>query len=177
MLTAGHCSTGNGVVWGVGGASFGTMEASVNSGNTDVSIVRIDRAPYDTQGGGMIFCVGCTGKFFPIVGSLREMKTVVVGERVCLSANIPDAAGTNPCGTIGAASDSDQRGMTRVNGLDACGGESGGGWYWPADQGRFAYGVHSASSTGCRVSGGRSWFTALPNIGTKFGFSLNVETR
>jgi streptogrisin C len=177
VLTAGHCTTGNGVAWGVGGTTFGTMENSRNSGGVDVSIIRVDQAPYTTQGGGYIFCAGCSGSFFPIVGVLRDIKTVALNERVCLSANVQDAAGVNFCGTVRSSSDSSHRGMISVNNLDACPGESGGGWYWPADQGRFAYGIHSGSDTGCRISGGHSWFTALPTIGSSFGFSLNVETR
>ena len=39
------------------------------------------------------------------------------------------------------------RGFARVDGLDACGGDSGGGWYWLSGDIRTAYGIHHGSST------------------------------
>ena len=72
-----------------------------------------------------------------------------------------------------------KRGLARVNGLDGCHGDSGGGWYWLGSSTyRVAYGLHSRSSyDGCHVSGGNSWFSALPVIKSGWVPSLNVETR
>jgi streptogrisin C len=70
--------------------------------------------------------------------------------------------------------------MVRVDGLDACPGDSGGGWYWLTSTGRrYAYGIHSRSDTGCHGSGGgsHSWFSALPTVKSTFTPTLNVETR
>ena len=54
---------------------------------------------------------------------------------------------------VGTNSDPAVRGMVRVNGLDACGGDSGGGWYWLTPSGRrIAYGIHSRSNIGCHGS-------------------------
>ena len=67
-----------------------------------------------------------------------------------------------------------------VNGLDACGGDSGGGWYWSSSTSkRYAYGIHSASDTGCHgdAGGSHSWFTAMPTIKAHFSPGLTVETR
>ena len=151
------------------------MYASINSGNTDVSLIQVTAAPYTGQSAGQIYANWTADFEVPVHGVLPSFDAIVYGERVCLSANISDAAGPNSCGTIGGASP-DHGGRIQVDGLDGCHGESGGGWYWPADQGRFAYGIHSQSDDGCRVAGGHSWFTALPAIGTQFGFSLQIET-
>jgi streptogrisin C len=81
---------------------------------------------------------------------------------------------------IGTNSDPNKRGLVRVNGFDACGGDSGGGWYWLTSSGnRIAYGLHSRSSTGCHGSegGSKSWFTALPVAKFWMPFMGNVETR
>ena len=81
---------------------------------------------------------------------------------------------------VGTNSDSSVRGMVRVDGLDACPGDSGGGWYWLTPSGRrIAYGIHSRSDTGCHGSSGgsHSWFSALPTVKSTYTPSLNVETR
>jgi streptogrisin C len=98
----------------------------------------------------------------------------------CLSANFTQPNGFNFCGVIGSTMDSSVRGMVRVNGLDACPGDSGGGWYWLTNSGRrWAYGLHSRSDEGCHGSqgGSRSWFSALPLVKAFFTPGLNVETR
>jgi len=81
---------------------------------------------------------------------------------------------------VGTNSDPAVRGMVRVDGLDACPGDSGGGWYWLTPSGRrIAYGIHSRSDVGCHGSGGgsHSWFSALPTVKSTYTPSLNVETR
>jgi streptogrisin C len=68
--------------------------------------------------------------------------------------------------------------MARVDGLDGCGGDSGGGWYWLSSSGnRYGYGLHSRSWEGCHVSGGDSWFSPLPTIKDTFTPGLTVEVR
>jgi len=99
---------------------------------------------------------------------------------VCLSANVLDPNGSNHCGTVGSLSDPQGRGMVLVNGYDACGGDSGGGWYWiPASVNRHAYGIHSSSDLGCSGSGAgnRSWFTAVPLAKAALAPAFNVELR
>ena len=42
---------------------------------------------------------------------------------------------------------------------------------------RIGYGIHSNSNTGCHISGGRSWFSAMPTVKSTFTPGLNVEIR
>jgi streptogrisin C len=70
--------------------------------------------------------------------------------------------------------------MVRVDGLDACPGDSGGAWYWLVNSSfRIGYGLHSRSDTGCHgdQGGSHSWFSPLPTIKSTYMPSLNVETR
>ena len=106
---------------------------------------------------------------------------MVAGETVCLSANYtqPGVWG-NSCGVLGTNSDPGVRGMARVDGLDACGGDSGGGWYWATSTGdRYAYGIHSRSDGGCHgdAGGTRSWYTPIALAKSGFQPTLNVEIR
>jgi len=105
---------------------------------------------------------------------------MVAGETVCLSANYTSPSATNPCGILGSNSDASSRGMARVDGVDACGGDSGGGWYWLSSAGnRYAYGIHSRSDTGCHgdAGGNRSWYSAIATVKSGFQPTLNVEIR
>jgi streptogrisin C len=102
------------------------------------------------------------------------------GDVVCLAANFTQPSGHSFCGVVGSNSDPSVRGMVRVDGFDACPGDSGGSWYWLTSTGRrIAYGLHSRSDTGCHgdQSGSHSWFSALPTIKSTYQPSLNVETR
>ena len=82
---------------------------------------------------------------------------------------------------LGTNSDAGVRGMARVDGLDACGGDSGGGWYWLSSSGnRYAYGIHSRSDGGCHgdAGGTRSWYTPVASAKANANFSaINIETR
>jgi hypothetical protein len=102
------------------------------------------------------------------------------GDVVCLAANFTQPNGANLCGVVGSAMDPSVRGMVRVDGLDGCPGDSGGGWYWLTNSGRrIAYGLHSRSDTGCHgdQGGSHSWFSALPLVKVFFTPGLNVELR
>jgi streptogrisin C len=178
VLTAGHCTTGNGVPWMTGGATFGVMRAALFSGPIDAAIIEVNQAPYSGHTTGGIYMDTASGRRVDVVGVADRLSMIVTGERVCLSANTPEPNGLNPCGIVGASVDPNHSGMVRVDGLDACPGDSGGGWYWPADQGRFAYGIHSGSATGCHGDGGGNWsrFSAIARIGNTFGFPLTIET-
>jgi streptogrisin C len=177
--TAGHCSSGA-TLWGTGAQSIGTLSSARNSGPVDASIIPVTNPWFQFDSGGEIY-----NEFFPnrsvAVNSVApSLSFIWTGDLVCLAANFTSANGPNFCGVVGTNSDSSVRGMVRVDGLDACPGDSGGGWYWLTSTGRrYAYGIHSRSDTGCHGSGGgsHSWFSALPTVKSTFTPTLNVETR
>jgi streptogrisin C len=177
--TAGHCSSGA-TLWGTGGQSIGTLSAAQNSGPVDASIIPVTNPWFKFDSGGEIY-----NEFFPnrsvAVNSVAPTLSFIwSGDLVCLAANFTSPNGPNFCGVVGTNSDSSVRGMVRVDGLDACPGDSGGGWYWLTSTGRrYAYGIHSRSDTGCHgsASGSHSWFSALPTVKSTFTPTLNVETR
>ena len=178
--TAGHCSGGNGVTWGTGNQVIGPMQSSVNFSFLDASIIRVTNSWFTGDRGGEIY-----NEFFPnrtvnVNGVAPSLGFIWVGDVTCLSANFTQPNGFNFCGVIGSTMDFSVRGMVRVNGLDACPGDSGGGWYWLTNSGRrYAYGLHSRSDDGCHGSNGgsHSWFSALPLVKAFFTPGLNVETR
>jgi streptogrisin C len=174
VYTAGHCSTGNGVTWGTGTRPIGTMYASIDSGVYDASIIQVTNSWFASDQGGEIYNTVYVNGVAPTLSYLQA------GETVCLSANFTNPSGGNSCGVINTTSDGATRGMVRVDGLDACGGDSGGGWYWLTSTGRrIAYGLHSRSDLGCHgdQGGSHSWFSPLPTVKTNWTPWLNVETR
>jgi streptogrisin C len=178
--TAGHCSSGAGVTWGTGLQTIGAMGASINSGALDASIISVDNPWFAFDHGGEIY-----NEFFPnrsvaVNGVAPTLSYIWSGDVVCLAANFTQPNGFNFCGVVGTNSDSSVRGMVRVDGFDACPGDSGGGWYWLTSTGRrIAYGLHSRSDTGCHGDqrGSHSWFSPLPTIKSLFTPTLTVETR
>jgi streptogrisin C len=174
--TAGHCSNGNGVNWGTGGQSIGPMWASINSGSLDAAIIRVTNSWFTGDLGGEIYHETSPGRTIPLNGVAPTVSYMLQGERVCLAANFTQPNGPNLCGVIGAVSDPAVAGKTRVDGLDACPGDSGGGWYWlTSTNRRIAYGLHSQSNIGCHVANGRSWYTPIATATSWSG--LNVEVR
>ena len=175
VYTAGHCSTGNGVAWGTGTRNIGTMYASIDSGVYDAAIIRVTNSWFASDQGGEIYNTVYVNGVAPTLSYMQA------GETVCLSANITNpTSGANLCGVINTTSDGAKRGMVRVDGVDGCPGDSGGGWYWLTSTGRrIAYGLHSRSDTGCHGDqrGTRSWFSPLPTVKTNWTPWLNVETR
>jgi streptogrisin C len=178
--TAGHCSSGAGVTWGTGLQTIGKMGAAVNGGSLDAAIISVDNPWFAWDHGGEIY-----NEFFPnrsvaVNAVAPSLSYIWSGDLVCLAANFTQPNGFNFCGVVGTNSDSSVRGMVRVDGFDACGGDSGGGWYWLTPSGRrIAYGLHSRSDTGCHGSSGgsHSWFSPLPTIKSLFTPALSVETR
>jgi streptogrisin C len=178
--TAGHCSSGAGVTWGTGLQQIGKMGASVNGGSLDAAIISVDNPWFKFDHGGEIY-----NEFFPnrsvaVNAVAPTLSYIWSGDVVCLAANFTQPNGFNFCGVVGTNSDSSVRGMVRVDGFDACPGDSGGGWYWLTSSGRrIAYGLHSRSDTGCHgdARGSHSWFSPLPTIKSSFTPSLTVETR
>ncbi len=171
VYTAGHCSSGAGVTWGTGTQPIGPMGGSINSGAVDGAVIRVTNSWFTGDAGGEIY------QTMHVNGVAPTLSYLVAGETVCLSANYTNPTGPNYCGVIATTSDPAVRGMVKVNGLDACGGDSGGGWYWLSSSGsRIAYGIHSRSVTGCHVAGGTSWFSAVPTVKAALAPSLNIET-
>ena len=177
--TAGHCSSGA-TLWGTGNQSIGTLSSSRNSGAVDAAIIPVTNPWFKFDSGGEIY-----NEFFPnrsvaVNAVAPTLSYIWSGDLVCLAANFTSPNGPNFCGVVGTNSDSSVRGMVRVDGFDACGGDSGGGWYWLTPSGRrIAYGIHSRSNSGCHGSdgGSQSWFSALPTVKSTYTPSLNVETR
>jgi streptogrisin C len=181
VYTAGHCTTGNGITWGTGAQNIGPMNSSLDSGAIDASVISVTNGWFTGDTGGEIYVNAGTGGWSPVKGVAPSVGYMVAGETVCLSANFTQpAVNGNSCGILGTNSDAAVRGMARVDGLDACGGDSGGGWYWLSSSGnRYAYGIHSRSDTGCHgyAGGSHSWYTAIANAKNGFQPSLNVEVR
>jgi streptogrisin C len=182
VLTAGHCTTGIGLNWGIGGQNIGPMGNSVDSGVVDTSAISVTNSWFASDSGGEIYISGAvSGGTADVKGVAPTVSYMVAGETVCLSANFTaPATFGNSCGVLGTNSDAGVRGMARVDGLDACGGDSGGGWYWLSSSGnRYAYGIHSRSDAGCHgdAGGTHSWYTAIATAKSSFQPTLNVETR
>lgn len=180
VLTAGHCVGAMGEYWGTANRYIGTRWASQNAGDVDVATIWVRYWPFRIQNNGEVWAQWMANRAVDMDAVAPTQSWIWVGDVVCLAANYtdPDAFG-NRCGVIGANADAGVRGMTRVDGVDACGGDSGGGWYWLTSSGsRWGYGVHSRSSTGCNGSNGgdQSWFTTLPRVKTWIP-SLNYETQ
>ena len=183
VLTAGHCTTGIGINWGIGGQNIGPMGNSVDSGVVDTSAIQVTNSWFTGDTGGEIYISGAvSGGTADVKGVAPTVSYMVAGETVCLSANFTaPATFGNSCGVLGTNSDAGVRGMARVDGLDACGGDSGGGWYWLSSSGnRYAYGIHSRSDTGCHgdAGGTHSWYTPVASAKANANFSsINIETR
>jgi streptogrisin C len=180
VLTAGHCTTGAGINWGTGAQNIGPMGTSVDSGVVDTSAISVTNSWFTGDTGGEIYISPTQSA--SVVGVAPSVSWEVAGETVCLSANFtqPDVAG-NSCGILGTNSDAAVRGMARIDGLDGCGGDSGGGWYWLSSSGnRYAYGIHSRSDAGCHgdAGGTHSWYTPVASAKANANFStMNIETR
>ncbi len=181
-LTAGHCSTGAGVGWGTWNQNIGPMGPAVDSGVVDTSSIQVTNSWFTGDTGGQIYVNPGISGCCDVKGVAPTVGYMVAGETVCLSANYtaPTVNG-NSCGILGTNSDAGVRGMARVDGLDACGGDSGGGWYWMSSSGnRYAYGIHSRSDGGCHgdAGGTRSWYTPVASAKANANFSaINIETR
>jgi streptogrisin C len=179
VYTAGHCSTGIGVGWGLDTQAIGPLTAAMDSGAVDASVIQVTNGWFTGDSGGEIY-TSASNHSAPVVGVAPTVSWMVAGETVCLSANYTNPAGDNMCGVLGTNSDAGVRGMARVDGLDACGGDSGGGWYWLSSSGyRYAYGIHSRSDAGCHGDSGgtHSWFSPIATVKSGFQPTLNVETR
>ncbi|MBE1465402.1 hypothetical protein [Kibdelosporangium phytohabitans] len=160
-LTAGHCSTGIGEVWSNGTATVrtvGSVSGRIDSGVSDVTRIVSTNTFYGDVNSGRIY-IGAGSSTAPVKGK----SFFLVNDVACLSASFTNPArGGNPCATVTNTSDAGTRGMVRIDGYDACGGDSGGGWYWLASSGnRYAVALHSRSNTGCNVSPGTSWASPL----------------
>jgi streptogrisin C len=178
-FTAGHCARGGSTVWTTGAEPIGPELIAIDSGSFDVTALQVTNPWFAGDIGGQIYINGVSGNWVPVVKVAPTLSYIVAGETVCLSANISDPNAGNPCGVVGTNSDAARRGMVRVNGVDGCHGDSGGGWYWlPASGNRQAYGLHSNSDEGCHgdEGGSRSWFTSMPTVKSLLP-QYDVETR
>jgi streptogrisin C len=157
-VTAAHCGTLN-QRWWHGEQVIGPFRYPVNQGNMDFARIHIQNS-YWTSGGYM-YNAGSPNSPRDVDFQLYARYLLQQGDVLCFNARFAEANGA--CGTI-ADPTATHRGMIEVN-YDACGGDSGGGWYEVLATGRRAVGIHSASSEGCHNhTTGNSWFTATPDI-------------
>jgi streptogrisin C len=178
MILAGHCTGTNGILvtWGTWNGTIGPMIASINSGAVDASAVWINDAAYSGQAGGQIYRDVAFGGTVRVDGAADLLTDMTIGDTVCLSANTTDLNGPNLCGVLGSISDPAVRGMARIDGMDACGGDSGGGWYGLSGSTRTAYGIHSRSNSTCHAAGGDSWFTPWASVKSNLVPNVDIET-
>lgn len=161
-VTAGHCGA-NGSVWGHGEVTIGPLKDRRVANNLDVARIHVQSAYWLQSTRGWFYNFGTPNSPLPVDYAITIEGAMIPGEVVCLSAW--HAVPGQSCGTLGVVNDANAGGRARVNNFDACGGDSGGGWYWRNSVGeRWAYGIHSASSQGCHIAGGFSWFSTLPDI-------------
>jgi streptogrisin C len=176
MILAGHCSNGALVTWGTWNGTIGPMIASINSGAVDAAAVLINDPAYSGQAGGQIYRDVAFGGTVRVDAAADLLTDMTVGDTVCLSANTTDLNGPNLCGVLGSISDPAVRGMARIDGMDACGGDSGGGWYGLSGSTRTAYGIHSRSDSTCHAAGGDSWFTPWASVKSNLLPNVDIET-
>lgn len=175
VYTAGHCDIIPGP-WGTAARTIGPLTSSQQDGAVDAGIIRVDNPAYANGSGGEVYDQNAAHSV-PVNDVARSMTSIQPGDVACLAANFADVTGPNLCGVVGSAADPAHSGMVTVDGVDACTGDSGGGWYWLASTTyRVAYGVHSDSDDGCHgdSGGSHSWFSPMPLITAAFG--LTVET-
>jgi len=178
-ITAGHCSNGFLVNWGTVGETIGPLIATMNSGSVDASAILINNSRYTNDLGGRIYRDAAFGGIVDVNAAVSTLADIVAGDPVCLAANFTDVNGPNLCGVIGTNSDPAVRGMARVDGVDACGGDSGGGWYSKSGNTRTAYGFHSRSDVGCHGAPATadSWFSPWPTVQNVLLPGVDIETR
>ena len=177
--TAGHCSSGA-TLWGTGlpvdrdaelGPQLGPRRRGDHPRHQPVVQVRLRRRDLQRVLPDRSVAVKLVAPTLSLIWS---------GDLVCLAANFTSPNGPNFCGVVGTNSDSSVRGMVRVDGLDACRGDTGGGWYWLTPSGRRTPTASTAAATSAATApsgGSQSWFSALPTVKSTYTPSLNVETR
>jgi len=175
VYTAGHCDIIPGP-WSFGGKRIGPMAGSRQEGAVDAAIIRVDNPSLAGDLGGEIYDEN-PDHGVPLNDVAPTMSYLQQGDVVCLAANFSQVNGANLCGVIGSVSDPAESGMVRVDGVDACTGDSGGGWYWLASATyRVAFGLHHDSDPGCHgdSGGSHSWFSPIPQVTAVWG--LTIET-
>jgi streptogrisin C len=106
----------------------------------------------------------------PLNDYAASMIDIQYGEYVCLLAR--HSTRGNVCGPITGTNAY----RTRV-GVEACPGDSGGGWYLPGGGYRVAYGIHEVSDDGCHVAGGSSMFSPVPTVHQWFDSTSAAQVR
>jgi streptogrisin C len=179
-VTAGHCmGVDDGRIWSHNTVDIGPIGDAWNSENIDVSRIRMTRAPWADASGGWLYNEGNPDSPTALNAAITRNAQVQAGDSVCLQGFNTNAR--HACGVILEAFDDDFRGMTRVD-FDACGGDSGGGWYSPNGGNRTAIGIHSSSTGGsCHSQDGVSWFSTIPTLNAFWdrhsATTIRVETR
>ena len=178
-ITAGHCSNGFLVDWGTVGETIGPLFATMDAGSVDASAILINNPRYTNDLGGRIYRDAAFGGIVDVDAVVPTLADIVAGDTVCLAANFTDVNGPNLCGVIGTNSDPAVRGMARVDGVDGCGGDSGGGWYSLSGSTRTAYGFHSRSDVGCHGAPATadSWFSPWPTVQSALLPGVDIEIR
>lgn len=179
--TAGHCTGGFvdagvssfcsdgsvGSCWGHGEHYWGPIRDSWPIGvppypNVDVARARKDNPYWGT--GGYIYNAGAPNSPFDVDHAIELRSTIQVGNTVCRASR--RAVTGSYCGTVNNTA-SHSYGTVSVAGADACGGDSGGGWYLYTGGQRWAAGIHSMNTNGDTCDNDAteySYFSTVPDI-------------
>jgi streptogrisin C len=184
-LTAGHCADPAGTsTWSTNGSQIGSLSTvnALNSGAVDAGAIQVTDPTYAADTVGRIY-IGSTS-WVGVDGWADTMSAISVNNVVCISARF-QAPGTfgNPCAVVTNTSDPTNQGLVRYEGYDPCSGDSGGGVYQyyttsppgvlPVTKARYAFGLHSRSTTGCNVTVSPvAWFSALPQFWSGLTYDL-----
>jgi streptogrisin C len=185
IVTAGHCSHGVGscpsstTCWGHGQQFFGPLRDVIFDGNLDAARIRKDNSYWAT--GGYIYNGNSPDNPVDVDVAIIYRTSMQQGDTVCLAA-WHSSSGAD-CGII--TNLVSVLGMVETS-LQACSGDSGGGWYAPMSGLRWAYGIQSRADDphdypNCHTSGKKSYFSALPDINAYWdshaAATIRVETR
>lgn len=176
-LTAGHCADPAGTsTWSTNGSQIGSLSTvnALDAGAVDAGAIQVTDPTYAADTVGRIYLSSTS--WVGVDGWADTMSAITAGAVVCISARYQaPATFGNPCAVVTNPSDPTNRGLVRYEGYDPCGGDSGGGVYWyyttsppdvtPVTKARYAFGLHSRSTTGCNVTASPvAWFSALPQF-------------
>jgi streptogrisin C len=167
-----------GRIWSHNTVDIGPIGNSWQGDNIDVSRILMNRAPWADASGGWLYNEGDPNSPVALNSAVTQYAQIQQGDSVCLQGFNSNAR--HSCGVITDAAHPSYGGMTRVD-FDACGGDSGGGWYAPNSGNRTAYGIHHGSEEGCHSQHGWSVFSPLPALNAFWdrhsATTIRVETR
>lgn len=167
IWTAGHCILQDKVdantAYGNGTVKIGGAKGTVQTATTDVAWVR-NSFDYDVPPFGYVYAI--SAPITDVDYAISSAATVAQGDVVCFTAR-SYSAGDDACGVVYAQN---LGGKPYVDGIKACGGDSGGAAYAIIGAQRWAYGLLSSTSErpypgDCTGNGtGQAAFSSVPYI-------------